>query len=319
MMNLLLLVLASPALSATPQFGECLSSAIGGDAAAQPAELTVFGPGSEYYENSKSLEGGAVVGAWTLSCDGKGRFDEFASAPFSGRPVMGQVSTNGVPKAALRCFVESCTLPANTCPGQVDGAPVIEACGGGALTALALSTPGTPRAAPPAPPASAVAAAPQAAPAPRAAAAGAPLLTVRDLALPAAPTGECQIADALKAESRKRVDMGNQAEITGAHADAAGEYRAALTMNPCNANAWTNLGLLALSMSRPDIAARALSAAVRLRPKHYGAATALGDAYASLGQPDLARAAYEKALVARPGHRQALAGLQRLGSGVALR
>lgn len=130
--------------------------------------------------------------------------------------------------------------------------------------------------------------------------------------LPADPPAACKPApDALRAEARKRVDSGDDRRIKNDALGALQEYRAALTMDACNAYAWNGIGDIANAAARPDLAVRALRNTTRLLPGHYGAWTMLGKNYEALRQPALATEAYAKALELRPGLPEALDGWQR--------
>ncbi|MCB9792431.1 MAG: tetratricopeptide repeat protein [Alphaproteobacteria bacterium] len=144
--------------------------------------------------------------------------------------------------------------------------------------------------------------------------AAAPAKPKLDLSPPPAPGESCSTPASLIAESRRHVDLGNEAEIAQDAQTAADEYRAAITMDACNAFAWASLGSLALREGQPDEAVKALRVALRLRPEHYGAATDLGTAYERLGQTDRAVEAYRAALAAKPEHAPAKQGLSRLGA-----
>jgi hypothetical protein len=123
---------------------------------------------------------------------------------------------------------------------------------------------------------------------------------------------ECGTAEVLRTESRRRVDAGNEAMVRGDLQASIDEYRAALTLDPCNPYAWADLGALALRLEHPAEAALALSQAVELQPRHYTAYTNLGLAYELLAQPGLARDAFRVALGLRPHHQPALQGLARV-------
>jgi hypothetical protein len=133
------------------------------------------------------------------------------------------------------------------------------------------------------------------------------------ISLPPAPIPPCKTGAGEAKASRDQVDQGNEAEIRGDLAAAAGSYRAALTLDACNVHAWVAIGQLALRQQDPAQAIKALDSALLLRPDHYGAAVALGQAYERMGRSQEAAAAYQQALDARPGHPTAVAGLKRLG------
>lgn len=130
--------------------------------------------------------------------------------------------------------------------------------------------------------------------------------------LPPDPPDPCKAPpDALRAEARKRVDLGDERRVARDAKGAAQEYRAALTMDVCNAYAWLGLGEVASGSARPDLAIRTLRNTTRIMPAHYGAWTLLGKAYEAIGQGGMAAEAYEKALAARPGLPEATEGLRR--------
>lgn len=130
--------------------------------------------------------------------------------------------------------------------------------------------------------------------------------------LPADPPAACKApAEALRGEARKRVDSGDDRRIRKDALGALQEYRAALTMDPCNAYAWNGIGDIANEAARPDLAVRALRNTTRLLPGHYGAWSMLGRNYEALRQNTLAAEAYAKALELRPGLPEALDGWRR--------
>jgi hypothetical protein len=131
--------------------------------------------------------------------------------------------------------------------------------------------------------------------------------------IPAPPLSpECGTAEVLRTESRRRVEVGNEATLRGDLQAASDEYRAALTLDPCNPYAWADLGSLALQLGQVNEAAIALAQAVEIQPRHYTAHTNLGLAYESLGQYQLAWDAYSAALALRPHHQPAKRGQERV-------
>jgi len=130
--------------------------------------------------------------------------------------------------------------------------------------------------------------------------------------LPTDPPETCKAtSDALRGEARKRVDSGDDRRMRKDAMGALQEYRAALTMDVCNAYAWNGIGDIANDAARPDLAVRALRNTTRLLPGHYGAWTMLGKNYEALRQMPLAAEAYTKALELRPGLPEALDGWRR--------
>lgn len=298
------------------------------------AAIWVVGPESRQEVNTY---GTLVTGLWELQCDGSATFDDRVISSFRTPPVNGRVLDDKVPKAALRCYVDTCIFPAGVCPGRSGEDPVVEACEGGELTGAMLSSGPGERPAPAAPAAEDLADPSISPPAPTIRVTpvtpapeldAAPQTVVIELAtpdpepldmefddlleIPPRPEIPCDTSSALKAESRAHLELGNQAELVGEVERAAAEYRAALSISPCNGFAWVALGLLAERLERPDRAVRALEVALELEPGHYGAATALGRAYEQLGHDSMAASAYRAALEARPDHQPAVDGLRRV-------
>ncbi|MDP2312524.1 MAG: hypothetical protein Q8P41_06425 [Pseudomonadota bacterium] len=130
--------------------------------------------------------------------------------------------------------------------------------------------------------------------------------------LPADPPDTCKApGEAVRGEARKRVDSGDERRMRKDALGALQEYRAALSMDVCNAYAWNGIGDIASEALRPDLAVRALRNTTRLLPGHYGAWTMLGKNYEALRQSVLAAEAYSKALELRPGLPEALDGWRR--------
>jgi tetratricopeptide (TPR) repeat protein len=99
--------------------------------------------------------------------------------------------------------------------------------------------------------------------------------------------------------------------MAGEYATALNKYRAAITINACNAFAWAGMGEALVQLEEPNAAKKALRVATRLMPTHYQAWTNLGRAEEATGRTSEAAAAYEKALAAHPGHGPADEGLRR--------
>ena len=130
--------------------------------------------------------------------------------------------------------------------------------------------------------------------------------------LPKDPPEACPAPiEALRSEARKRVDLGDEKRIRRDATGALQEYRAALTMDVCNAYGWLGIGEVASEAARPDLAVRALRNTTRLLPGHYGAWALLGEAYEGLRQTQLAAEAYGEALALRPTLQDALDGWRR--------
>jgi Flp pilus assembly protein TadD len=131
--------------------------------------------------------------------------------------------------------------------------------------------------------------------------------------VPPPPPDPCVPNPALRDPSNAQVDAGNTAEVAGDLGQALDRYRAAISINQCNAFAWTALGDGLLKVGNAESARAALVTATRLMPTHFHAWTSLGEADEKLGDFDGARRAYRQALAARPGHPPAVAGLSRVG------
>jgi predicted O-linked N-acetylglucosamine transferase (SPINDLY family) len=93
---------------------------------------------------------------------------------------------------------------------------------------------------------------------------------------------------------------------------AATAWRSLLTRNPEHADAWYNLGRLALNGGHPREAMDLLLHAVQLRPRWADAYKNLGDACFAHGDVDAAEAAFQAALQCAPDDADSLANLARL-------
>lgn len=316
MIPLLMVLLARPTLADDAEFRAC-AAAVGLPAAAP--ELLVMGVDTLTVPRGAGTE---AVGLWRLSCDGTAFFEVDASARFDVAPRPGEVSSVWTPRPALACFMKTCSFPRGACPHAEGGAPVIRRCD--ALMAPAtftepgppppsgrvpvlvrgkpvMVTPVRPQAASPSPATPTAARTTTAQPTPGGA-----------FVVPPTPDGPCTSSPSVAAESRRQLSIGNEAEVAGRLDAAADGYRAALSLDRCNAFGWVALGGLALRMNEPEAARRSLETALALQPTHYGAATDLGRALEALGRRDEAASAYQKALVAKPGHPPAAAALERL-------
>lgn len=288
-----------------------------------PTSLRVYGPGSQ---TSKEVGGVRVNGFWRLDCEEGARFEAGGTVVVAGSPVDGEVLLVGSPLSTVECFRDHCALPQGACLKPRGGAMVLQRCADGQpLSSAQMQIPGAAPVsrivlpAPAASPSAVVvpAATPVATPTPGAFGPhlppDGPLPLRIDFPLPNGPGARCVSIPALLAESTRLVDQGDQQRIAEQLSAAAESYRAAVTVDRCNAIAWTALGQLALAADQLDIALGALRYAVALRPEHYGAQTSLGLAWEAWGDRDKARQAYEAALKARPGHPAAEDGLRRLG------
>ncbi len=139
-------------------------------------------------------------------------------------------------------------------------------------------------------------------------------MTQLTVGLPKDPPQDCEApSDELHSEARKQVMAGDDLRLAKDVSGAVSKYRAALSMDTCNAYAWFGLGESAIVLNRQDIAIRALHNTITLMPQNYGAWLDLGQAYEAIRQVDAAVAAYQQALAAKPGLQAAVDGLARLG------
>ncbi|MFH1467288.1 MAG: tetratricopeptide repeat protein [Pseudomonadota bacterium] len=329
---------------------ECVACCRAGGLAGCRTDLKLYGDGATA---SPEAGGWRIMGLWTLSCDGRARFEAGATAVVAQLPVAGELLLATTPPMAFHCFTQACSFPESACfqreaVGRVrmvdcrDGAPmsavqlarpgpappgseaVIVVVGDHPLVAEPLpgeahrSSPVTHLDAccggPPPPPSAAVVTQTEAGstlPAD-------PSTTPRDhhpyvIDVPAPPIGAaCEVADALATEARRRDAAGNDAVLAGQLQRAIDEYRAALTLDPCNPWAWADLGAVALQVGMASEAAVSLAQAIELQPRHYAAYTNLGLAYEALGQDALAADAFRAALALRPHHGPAEEGLRRI-------
>lgn len=324
MTSSLLLALAlgsSPASAGALQCQQCCKDA---GLFTCPTTLRVYGPGSTV---NKEVGGVRVSGFWRLDCEQGARFEEGGTVVVASSPSEGEILLVGSPLSTVECFRDWCSLPQGACiqgrPGGsmallrcVDGQPLTED------QLLRLGTPPTPpveRATPsPSPQANepihsvVVEPAEGSAYGPHLPAEG-PIPLVLGFDLPPAPAARCVTVPVLVAESTRLVDQGDQARLNDQHRQAADSYRAAVTVDRCNAIAWTALGQLALAADDLGVATTALEYATQLRPTHYGAQTSLGLAYEARGDVTRARLAWQRALEERPGHPAAEDGLRRVG------
>jgi hypothetical protein len=321
-------LLVAAAFAGTPGLQACCT---GANAGACPTELPVAGPGTSY-----TPEGGAsrILGVWKLSCDGVARFDKAATQVVSAIPSDGTVLTP-MGSGAAQCFDAACKLPAALCvvhdgerarvvecatqrPADANGWATLPADDsravvvGGRVVKARTAYAG---ASSPATQATVFqAGAPPEVHRAATGASGAVDKSRLDLSVPSDPPDPCKAAAALYDESGKQVDAADEAAMQGDWQSAMGKYRAAISINQCNAFAWAAMGEALMTLDEPARARGALSVATRLMPTHFQAWTNLGRAEEALGRPAEAAAAYRKALEARPGYGPADEGLQRTKS-----
>ncbi len=291
-----------------------------------PDTLAAIGPGASQVVGP---DGATVTGVWTLRCDAGPLFQADGRITVARPFPPGTVVSPIVPDA-VACWDASCRLPEGMCL-EYDGKrvkAVVCADGSDAPDALWRATPRAPRGAvviggrvvgTETPPVSATVrtnapapvVAPTAGPGRPTAAPGRPMPGV-DPNVPPAPPDPCIPASALRQPSNDQVDKGNESIVGGDFAEAVNRYRAAITINKCNAFAWTALGDALLQSGYQPQARTALEHATRLMPSNFHAWTSLGRSREQTGDRSAAAAAYRQALDARPDHAPAAEGLARV-------
>lgn len=276
--------------------------------------------------------GWRVDGVYVVSCDGRAWFDPDRlvygdHAPRPGELLMPEAHPN-----AVRCALEACRTPRDTVVVGPDasGAWLLRM-RDAARAPTALEMRRIPEPVPSTPrtvvilgdvPLLAERVAPVAAPMPAAPAdmAGPPpagfqardaLSTLLSMT-PADPPPDCfHPSDAAATQARRMILDADDKRVRGDLVGAIQTYRAALSIDACDAFGWVGLGEVARRLDRPDLAIRDFQIATRLLPSHYGAWVALGAAYEEVGQTTLAHRAYEAALGVKPDHPEANAGWRR--------
>ena len=255
-----------------------------------PTQIRAHGPDSHL-----SKEGGAwrVSGLWLLDCDTGATYQDGATAVVAQRPMAGQVIRMATPTSALNCFAQHCALPAGSCmraAGNTGEVVLVRCSDNGMLTESEMTT-----SAPP----------PEPAPAPAPPQPAAPAPTALDLTLPP-PATRCADTAGLMDAAQAQASQGDTRLSQGARAEAANTYRAALTIDPCNAGGWTGLGHVALLAGDHRTAVTALEAATGLKPKVTKGWFLLGKAHVATGEKDDARDAFDRALELSPDHAEAI-------------
>jgi len=295
-MTIIALLLA-PAHAEAPALDACCQAA-----AAADCPETIFAVGVESTQIS-SPTGTSVSGAWALSCGAGPAWDAGFRGTSSHSTTAGTV-LGALSAEAVACFDAACRLPEGTCLRPTGGSAELARCDGRSAPGDQVFT-GPLRPArgavvvgsrvlgttePTAPPVAAAAI---------------------DATLPPAPELPCK-PSSLRVASNSQVDAGNEALVSGSLAKALDHYRAALTMDRCNAVAWTALGDGLISAGRPHEARTALDLATQLMPTHAHAWTRLGDASELDGDRQAAVLAYQNALAHSPGYAPAAQGLDRV-------
>lgn len=104
-------------------------------------------------------------------------------------------------------------------------------------------------------------------------------------------------------------NLGNALRDLGRFDEAVTAYRAALGLNPRDANTQNNFGVALKRMGRPEEALAAYRAALDLNPRFSMAHSNLGNALQDLGRHEEAVAAYRAALDANPAYAEGYGNL----------
>jgi tetratricopeptide (TPR) repeat protein len=289
-------LLLTQAFAEAPALDACCQAASSSD-----CPETIFALGIDSTQIS-SPTGTSVSGAWALSCTVGPAWDAGFRGTSSQSGIAGTVLGALSPEAAA-CFDAACRLPEGTCLRATGGTVALGRCDGRPAAGDQIFT-GTLR------------------PARGAVVVGSRVLGTTeqpapvsaesvDATLPPPPELPCKVSS-LRVASNGQVDAGNEALVSGALAQALDHYRAALTMDRCNAGAWTALGDGLISAGHPHEARTALDLATQLMPTHAHAWTRLGDASELDGDRQAAVVAYQNALAHSPGYAPAAQGLDRV-------
>ena len=263
---------------------------------------TVFALGDDSTQISGPT-GTKVSGAWALSCTTGPAWDDAFHGTSAQSVTTGSV-LGGLSAGAAACFDASCRLPEGTCMRASGPTVMLSRCNGAPLAGdVAFEAPlreargavvigsrvvGSGDAPPAAP------------------------VVEADPTLPDPPAMPCKAATSLRLAANDQIDAGNEAVVANDLPTALDRYRAALTMDRCNAQAWAALGDALLSAGYPAEARTALDLATQLMPTHAHAWTRLGEASEAEGDRQAAQTAYRKALVESPGYAPAEQGLHRV-------
>lgn len=300
------------ALASAPDCVQCCQSA---GMTSCPTQLRVYGENSIVSLNSGRYQ---IKGIWVLECEGTASFLEEYTLSLPRSPTAGEVLTLNAPDTVVGCFDKHCRIPPGACIENVDERYVLVNCasnrpltaaqfgmnapsyinqnnnarqsvviGGQTLQAEVLD------------PQDAILSIPN---------------SSRKLVLPPPPTKDCQTSDEDRRTALRRVEQGDQFRMKQLYSQAASEYEAALSIDPCNGLAWSSVGQLAVDIQQFTVGIQALKTATQLLPKHYGVWTVMGSAYELMGSQRDAMLAYRKALQISPAYLPAQTGLQRVSN-----
>lgn len=323
-----MLIVAMFALAlAGPGYDACCEATAPGNC---PTMVEAVGPGSALRAGGGPV---TLTGVWQLACDTGPRFLATATKTLAFQPEQGKVLTP-LPAAAAACFTATCALPESLCLISGDEGAQLVHCAAGtpAGESAWTSRPRTPgaaaiidgrvyavraieraRAGSPTSPVTSDSPAPPPPPPSRSPTLPASAVTSVDRTLPSAPPSPCIPPTGMRDASNDQVGLGNEALVRGDVAESMNRYRAALTLNPCNAFAWAAIGDTLAVLADPSGARSAFQHSVSLMPSHFHAWTGIGNAEETLGNRPAAAAAFRKALEYKPGHPPATAGLTRVG------
>lgn len=323
-----LIGLASAALAGAQGYASCCAAT---GTSVCPDTVLAIGPGTQ---SSTLPDGVQVTGLWELKCASGAFYDNAASQVIARSSQPGMILTPLMPAAAA-CFDAVCSLPPDLCVRYGSRGPVVVGCSSGqapsdnAWRATATddgsavvvngrvikglrSTGTSQRSAPalvhrPGGP-------PQTVYGTTARSAGGQVRGVGGISfeVPDPAPDPCRPSAAMRQPSNQQVDEGNEALVQNDMGTALNKYRAAITINQCNAFAWAALGDALLAVSRPGEARVALESATRLMPTHFRAWTGLGSAAEATGDRAAAQQAYQRALTEQPGYTPAAEGLRRM-------
>lgn len=324
----MILILLAAALAESPAYEACCV-AVGAQTC--PAQVDVIGTGSTTRPTAEGIE---ITGLWTLRCGSPNAWRADAKATLRGAAAQGPTPTAGrviteVSPDAMRCFEAACNFTPDLCftPSRQGTSAVHCGTQEPAADALLRRSPDARsvavilkgqvrRAYRQAP--GAAARSDATTPIPRGshtpATASSPVAGF-DASLPDLPPNPCPTKSGLREPSNEQVQRGDSRRVEGDLATAGGHYRAAISVNRCNAFAWSGLGHTFLAAGYPSSAIDAFNAATRLMPGLVAAWVSMGAAHEALSDPAEARKAYSAALRYQSGHPEAEAALRRLGTG----
>lgn len=308
----MLLFTLNLALAGAPECVECCKEA---GMASCPTQMRVHGENSTVtLTNGRYL----LKGFWVLECDGSSLFLQDNTISVPNAPVAGEILLLNAPDTVVGCFEQNCRLPPGACITEQDDRQTLINCatkapltatqfGMGAPSYVNRKNNATQTVVIGGLKVEAEVLDPQAS-----------VLNIpnssRKLTLPPSPTKDCRTSETDRVAARKRVEQGDRFRMQQLFSQAASEYEAALSIDPCNGLAWSSVGQLAVDTQQLAVAIQALKTATQLLPNHYGVWTAMGRAYEHLGSQRDSMLAYRKAIQLSPTYTPAIEGLTRVSS-----